>query len=43
MALLVAQGAGTPNIVAWPANLAFAKVNLAHLKPKMEAADSVRR
>jgi len=44
MALMVAQGmpAG-PNVVASPANLAFAKANLAQLKPKMDAADSVVR
>ena len=39
MALMAAQGATTPNIVASPANLAFAKANLAQLKPKMEAAE----
>ena len=39
MALMAAQGATAPNIVASPANLAFAKANLAQLKPKMDAAD----
>lgn len=40
MALLSAQGqAAGPNIVVSPANLAFAKANLAELKPKMDAAD----
>jgi hypothetical protein len=40
MALMAAQGAGiVPDIVASPANLAFAKANLAELKPKMDAAD----
>src|SRR5580765_3723414 len=42
MAVLAAQGAATPNIVASPANLAFAKANLAQLKPKMDAADGIR-
>ena len=43
MALLAAQGAAAPNIVASPANVAFAKANLAELKPKMDAADGIRR
>jgi hypothetical protein len=43
MALLAAQGASGPNIVASPANLAFAKANLAQLKPKMDQADSLGR
>ena len=43
MALMAAQGAGAPNIVASPANLAFARANLAQLKPKMDAADGGRR
>lgn len=43
MSLMAAQGATTPNIVASPANLAFAKANLAQLKPKMDAADGLRR
>ena len=43
MALMAAQGATTPNIVASPANLAFAKASLAQLKPKMDAADGIRR
>ncbi len=42
MALMAAQGAtNSPNIVASPANVAFAKANLAQLKPKMDAADGV--
>lgn len=41
MALMAAQGINSPNIVASPANLAFAKANLAQLKPKMDAADGV--
>ncbi len=42
MALMVAQGLPTgPNIVASPANVAFAKANLAQLKPKMDAADGI--
>jgi len=43
MALMAAQGATAPNIVASPVNLAFAKANLARLKPKMDAADGIRR
>jgi len=39
MALLAAQGLNGPTVVASPANLAFAKANLAQLKPKMDAAD----
>ncbi len=42
MALMAAQGAATPDIVASPANVAFAKANLAQLKPKMDAADGRR-
>lgn len=42
MALLAAQGAASPNIAASPQNLAFAKANLAQLKPKMDAADGSR-
>jgi len=43
MALIAAQGTTAPNIVASPANVAFAKANLAQLKPKMDAADGRRR
>jgi hypothetical protein len=43
MALIAAQGTTAPNIVASPANVAFAKANLAQLKPKMDAADGLRR
>jgi hypothetical protein len=39
MALLAAQGLNGPTVVASPANVAFAKANLAQLKPKMDAAD----
>jgi hypothetical protein len=40
MALLVAQGMpASGNIAASPANVAFAKANLAQLKAKMDAAD----
>ena len=39
MALMAAQGINGPTIVASPANVAFAKANLAQLKPKMDAAD----
>jgi hypothetical protein len=31
----------SPNITASPANIAFAKANLAQLKPKMDAADGI--
>jgi hypothetical protein len=42
MALLVASGTPQgPNIIASPANVAFAKANLSVLKPKMDAADGV--
>jgi hypothetical protein len=42
MALMAAQGLGnSPNITASPANVAFAKANLAQLKPKMDAADGI--
>ena len=41
MALLAAQGLNGPTVVASPANLAFAKANLAQLKPKMDAADGI--
>jgi hypothetical protein len=43
MALMAAQGVATPNIVASPANVAFAKANLAQLKPKMDQADGLGR
>ena len=43
MALLSAQGLSSPNIVASPANVTFAKANLAQLKPKMDQADLGRR
>jgi hypothetical protein len=43
MALMSAQGITAPNVVASPANVAFAKANLAQLKPKMDAADGIRR
>jgi len=42
MALLAANGTQSANIVASPANIAFAKTNYATLKPKMDAADSGR-
>ena len=42
MALMAAQGlASSPNVIASPANVAFAKANLSELKPKMDAADGV--
>ena len=44
MALMAAQGgASSPNVIASPTNVAFAKANLAQLKPKMDAADGVVR
>ena len=43
MALMAAQGGTSPSVVASPANLAFAKANLAQLKPKMDTADGIRR
>ena len=44
MALLLSQGPPpTPNIIASPANIAFAKANYADLKPKLEAAEGIRR
>jgi hypothetical protein len=42
MALMVAGGAPeSPNIIASPANVAFAKANLSVLKPKMDAAEGI--
>jgi hypothetical protein len=42
MALMAAQGMPTgPNIIASPANVAFAKAHLAELKPKMDSADGI--
>ena len=41
MALMAAQGVKAPNVVASPANLAFAKAHFAELKPKMDAADGM--
>ena len=42
MALMAAQGMPTgTNIIASPANVAFAKAHLAELKPRMDAADGV--
>jgi hypothetical protein len=43
MALMAAQGVAAPNIVASPANVVFAKANLAELKPKMDQADGLAR
>ena len=43
MALKAAQApADTPNLAVSPANLAFAKANVAQLKPKMDAADGIK-
>lgn len=41
MALLSANGTTSPNVVASPANVAFAKANMSVLKPKMDAADGM--
>jgi hypothetical protein len=42
MALMGTQGMPpSSNIIASPANVAFAKVHLAELKPKMDAADGI--
>ncbi len=44
MALMAAQGgAGSADVIASPANVAFAKGHLAELKPKMDAADGLVR
>ena len=43
MALMAAQGASAPTVVASPANVAFAKANLSQLKPKMDQADGIGR
>ena len=44
MALWLAEGvAASPLVFASPANLAFAKANLAQLQPKWDAADGVSR
>lgn len=41
---MAAQGAtGSPGITASPANVAFAKANLAVLKPKVDAAEGLAR
>ena len=43
MAVLAAQGVPTgPRIIASPANIAFAKANLAELKQKMDAVDGMQ-
>jgi len=41
MALMAAQGATSSAVIASPAHVAFAKANLAQLKPKMDAADGI--
>ena len=41
MALNAAQGQSGPTVIASPANIAFAKANLATLKPKMDAVDRI--
>jgi hypothetical protein len=40
-AIWLASGRNGPGLVASPANLAFAKANLADLKPRMDAADGM--
>jgi hypothetical protein len=40
-AIWLASGGPGPGLVASPANLAFAKANLAQLKPRMDAADGM--
>jgi hypothetical protein len=40
-AIWLASGRNAPNLTASPANLAFAKANLAQLKPRMDAADGM--
>ncbi len=40
---IAARGASNPYIFAWPANIAFAKANLAELKPKMDAVRAAAR
>jgi hypothetical protein len=40
-AIWMASGRNAPNLVASPANLAFAKANLAELKPRMDTADGM--
>jgi hypothetical protein len=40
-AIWLASGRGGAGMVASPANLAFAKANLADLKPRMDAADGM--
>ena len=43
MAMMAAQGTGnSATLVVSPANLEFAKKNLAELEPKWEAANGVR-
>jgi len=41
MAIMIAEGVQAPNIYASPANVAFAKANLAVLKPKWAAAEGL--
>jgi hypothetical protein len=43
MALFAAQGLNSSDVVASPANLAFAKAHLAELKPKLDRADRLGR
>ena len=40
-AIWLASGRNSPNLAASPANLAFAKANLAQLKPRLDAADGM--
>lgn len=41
MAIIAAQGISSPSIIASPPKVAFAKANLAQLKPKMDTADGI--
>jgi hypothetical protein len=44
MALYLSQGSPPlPNLIASPANIAFAKTNYAELKSKLDAADGIRK
>ena len=43
MALMIAEGIQTPDIVASPANVAFVKANFADLEPRWAAANGVSR
>jgi hypothetical protein len=42
MALMAARGVSGSNVVVSPANLAFARQNLASLEPRVDVTGSVR-